>query len=157
MSDLLEYLSTRTRWEGDCLVFTNNCKSSKGYAIAPLDRFKKEYNTKYLHRMIYMYHKEVKLTTDECILHACDNPPCINIMHLSVGSKADNNRDRDQKGRQAKRLGEDNPRARLTIDKVRFIRRTDGIFSGSLVAKVLDVHRDTISAVRRRKNWGHIQ
>lgn len=36
------------------------------------------------------------------VMHQCDNPPCCNPTHLRVGTIADNNRDRDQKGRAAK-------------------------------------------------------
>jgi hypothetical protein len=37
-----------------------------------------------------------------CILHSCDNPPCININHLSLGTYTDNNRDKASKGRSHK-------------------------------------------------------
>ncbi len=33
------------------------------------------------------------------ILHRCDNPKCCRPDHLQVGTLADNNRDRDAKGR----------------------------------------------------------
>ena len=33
------------------------------------------------------------------VLHSCDNPPCCNIEHLWLGTKGDNNADRDAKGR----------------------------------------------------------
>jgi hypothetical protein len=33
------------------------------------------------------------------VMHSCDNPPCINPEHLSLGTIADNNADRDRKGR----------------------------------------------------------
>lgn len=36
------------------------------------------------------------------ILHSCDNPRCINIDHLSLGTVLDNVADRQAKGRQAK-------------------------------------------------------
>lgn len=55
-----------------------------------------------------------------CVMHSCDNPPCCNPAHLSIGTKYDNAQDMVQKGRHSH--GERNWSARLTKDQVFAIR-----------------------------------
>lgn len=55
-----------------------------------------------------------------CVCHKCDNPPCCNPAHLFLGTKADNNRDKTEKGRAAK--GENFKMAKLTDAQVHELR-----------------------------------
>lgn len=51
-----------------------------------------------------------------CVLHHCDNPPCVRPDHLFLGTVADNSADMVVKGRQCR--GEHRPAARLAADDV---------------------------------------
>lgn len=108
------------------------------------------------------------------VLHRCDNPACINVDHLWLGTATDNNRDREAKGRSARNLpsqqgesqqGEKNPRALLTEGQVRDIRELHqregrrlrgrprvGITRSEIAARY-GVSVPTIDAVLSGRNW----
>lgn len=92
------------------------------------------------------------------VCHSCDNRKCCNPRHLWLGSHADNMADMTAKGRSAKgRLmpqGEMSPRAKLTAEQVKEIKR-DGE-PASQVAKRLGVHRNNIYHIRSGKTWRHL-
>lgn len=86
------------------------------------------------------------------VRHACDNPGCVNVAHLSLGTHADNVADRVARGRSA--AGERNGRAKLTALQVAAIvaRLADGEAQASL-AREYGVSPRAIQWIRKGRNW----
>ena len=90
-------------------------------------------------------------------LHNCpggDNPACWNVDHLWLGTQADNNADRDRKGRRVTPRGEEHANAKLTEEAVLAIRADRRPLAD--VATEHGVSLATISEVRNRKRWVHV-
>lgn len=89
------------------------------------------------------------------VRHSCDNRPCCNPQHLILGTQADNNRDRDERGRiKSRRKGEANHKAVLTSDQVQTIRlRVGGGAAYELVAREFDCSKSAISHIANGRNW----
>jgi hypothetical protein len=75
------------------------CKDKAGYGMVWSPELKRPVRA---HRAEYELYHGVVLTRGELVCHRCDNPPCIEVTHLFVGSHAKNMEDRNTKGRQAK-------------------------------------------------------
>lgn len=95
------------------------------------------------------------------VMHSCDNRPCVNPAHLSLGTMSDNTRDMDRKGRrnaEATTRGERNPKCRLTEEMVREIRaRIEAGEKQGLIAVDLGVSRSTVNAVWTGQTWGWLK
>lgn len=102
------------------------------------------------HRLVYA--DKLGVTIDDIkgvvVRHTCDNDRCINPEHLVGGTLADNNRDRAERGRSAKRVPS---RQKLTtadcIDiKARHVPRVCGV---THLAKIYKVDSQVIYRVLR--------
>ena len=89
------------------------------------------------------------------VLHRCDNPPCINPVHLFLGTQAVNMADMVCKGRQPR--GEKRPNSKLTADKVVLIRRRYAAGeTQKSIANDLDISPSLVAMVASGKRWKHI-
>jgi len=96
-----------------CAIWTG-ARTRKGYSA--IKRFGK---TVEVHRAAWIeIHGPLPYTQKVC--HKCDNPRCVNIAHLFVGSNRDNAMDAKAKGRLA--AGERNGQSKLNAWQVRVIR-----------------------------------
>lgn len=95
----------------------------------------------------------VPVNKGDFVLHACDNPPCCNPEHLSVGTVQDNVRDMVGKGRQKGASGSANRAAKLTERKVRNIRERYTNLTPQEIAKKYGVSPQTIRRVLTGDSW----
>jgi hypothetical protein len=98
------------------------------------------------------------------VLHSCHRgvEGCINIRHLYLGNQAQNGRDMAVGGRRKGIVtvrGERAPKAKLTEDAVREIRRryATGSESQTTLAKAFGVSQPAIGYVVRGDSWAHVQ
>jgi len=90
------------------------------------------------------------------VLHTCDNKPCCEPAHLFLGTKLDNNKDRDAKGRTAH--GEQQGGHKLAEVQVAEIKRllVAGEQTQKQIACAYRVDSRTISAIARGRTWKHV-
>lgn len=117
------------------------------------------------HRVAYWLHYgQDPGELDVC--HTCDNPICVNPHHLFLGTRADNHRDMDIKGRrriaikehpELAQRGINRWNAKFTEQNIRDIRHLYASgFSQGDIAKRFNSSQPEISLIVRRKTWKHI-
>lgn len=101
------------------------------------------------------------LENELCVLHRCDNKPCVNPLHLFKGTLIENTQDMVSKNRQSQgenasllTRGENNASSKLTDSLVKEIRkRSNNGERGTTLAKVYGVTSGTIYHIISRRNW----
>ncbi len=87
-----ERLSHYSRPAGDCNVWTGH-RNAGGYGQIQVNG-----RPRAAHRIAYeLAHGPI--ADGLVVRHTCDNPPCIRVDHLIIGTVADNNRDKAERGR----------------------------------------------------------
>ena len=88
--------------------------------------------------------------SDQIMRHDCDNPSCVNPLHLRIGSDSDNAIDAASRDR--------NPNAKLTVSDVREIRElyATGEYTQTYLASVYGVGTLCINYLINRRTWAHV-
>jgi hypothetical protein len=162
MTPLAERLLNRTALDGSCWVWTGY-RDSKGYGRVGDATGR----TVLVHRASYEVHVG-SIPDGLCVLHHCDNPPCMNPAHLFLGTRVDNNHDMMRKGRiqrgdthwttrQPERIarGPKNGLSKLTPEAVATIRReyAAGGVTHRALAERFGVSRRAVTHVLAGSTW----
>ena len=91
-----------------------------------------------------------------CVCHHCDNPRCVELSHLFLGTMADNMRDRDRKGR-CGTIGENAHTAKLNRGTV--LEIAGAIESGvatKTLCRIYGVSHQTNNRIQNPTTWRHL-
>jgi len=151
MSAIERFMHGVKKVESGCWEWQKSCDQD-GYGVFRGEVDGVLYNR--AHRFSVVYHKRVHPKANENVCHSCDNPGCVNPDHLSVATVLENQRDKWRKKRGNPKIGESHWIAKITEDDVRAIRASAE--DQKDIAKRYGITQSTVSDIKRRKSWRHI-
>lgn len=149
--------------EGGCWEWIGHL-NHHGYGMMSVD-----YRQYPAHRISYFMHFGID-PQRFVLLHACDNPPCVNPLHLHLGTQGDNVRDCAAKGRighgprhgtktcPERYRGENSSHAKITDQQVIEIRKMyiPGIISQRTIAEMYGLCQQTVHEIITNQIWKHL-
>mgnify|MGYP001607602161 CR=1 FL=1 len=149
--------------DGACWVWTG-ALDKKGYGTSNVHG-----ESERAHRASWIW-TNGSIPDGACVLHKCDNPPCVNPAHLFLGTHADNNKDRAAKGRSFKGYnrpkppprspprGEDAWHAKLTEAQVREVRvlLAEGRLSMRAIGRTYGIAHESVRKIAKGLSWKHV-
>lgn len=148
-------LRFNAKWKKDeatgCWVWTA-AQASKGYGEIKIPKTRRQIPA---HCLSYLIHRG-PIPAGTCVLHSCDNPPCVNPEHLFLGTKKDNAMDMVSKKRHL--YGQMHPNSKLTEAQV--LKILSLIAAGLpqvMIAQMYHVNQMLISRIKHGERWAHLQ
>ena len=151
--------SSLTAGRQDCINWTR-AKNPRGYGSV-----NRNGTTTYVHSIAWEIANGKRVPDGLFVLHTCDNPSCLNPLHLFLGTASDNMQDMLKKRRHGWWVhpnsiprGEKHGQAKLIASDVIKIRQLyeNGVGSYRTLANRFGVSRTLIEVVVKRKAWRHI-
>ena len=137
----------------DCIE-APGCRDKDGYAIVGGRRYGSRFNVR-AHRAVWI-DAHGPLPKGALVLHSCDNPGCINVEHLRIGTHDDNMRDRRTREREP--YGNQST-SDLTENEVCWMRKLHRVGRMSLreIGSCFGgLTKGTVHKIVKYKTWPHV-
>lgn len=137
-----------------CIEWTG-CKDKGGYGHIGITKNGIERPVK-AHRASWLVHVG-DIPNDKFVCHHCDNPCCIRLEHLFLGSHTDNMRDKNAKRRGNYRKGEESGVSKITQKQAKKILKMKDVgITSTEIGKKYNIAASTVRSIWQRKNWKHL-
>ena len=135
-----------------CWLWTGQC-DRQGYGVFRLKG--SPYTTRIASRISWQIYNG-PITDGLNVLHKCDTPPCVNPLHLFLGTIGDNYKDSKNKGRTGYgvTVGTNHPFSKLTEEQVYAIR--NDLRSIRVIAGDYGICDTTVCKIKLRQKWRHL-
>lgn len=130
-----------------CLEWTG-CTDSSGYGEITY-----RYRNYKVHRLMYKLHYG-GIPEGMYVCHKCDNPKCLKVEHLFLGTQKDNMTDCARKKRIFAPKGADSPHAKLSIAEVIAIRNDTRCIKQ--IVQDFKTSPSQVYGIKRRERWAHV-
>jgi hypothetical protein len=127
------------------------CRDDFGYGV--LKKEGKPKRTQRAHIIAWTRIYKQELPKGMCVLHHCDNPGCVKEDHLYVGTRIENNFDKEIRNRGKKR--ENHPFSKFKWEEICMMRKIwqTGLFKISRFAKAYGINHSHMRAIVDKKIW----
>ena len=138
----------KVAWEVDergCYICTSHARGTHGYPCVHKDG-----RNQNLHRVLYE-EAHGSIPAGLVVRHRCDEPRCINLEHLVLGTPKQNGEDKANRGRAYRPHGELSGTAKLTWEQVRAIKAAVG--TQAEIGRIYGVTQSEVSRIKNNKRW----
>jgi hypothetical protein len=137
--DPFDRVMARTERIDDCLAYMGS-RTADEYGYLTVNKAKL-----YAHRIVAERHLGPAPADRPYVLHLCDHPWCVEIIHLRYGTQAENIEDALRRGRMHQKL---------TVEQVLAIRADTR--SKTVIAADYGTTRTNVHAIQSGRTWKHI-
>lgn len=151
MKTLQERFEEKIFYSPDGCWYWTGSLNNMGYGWFGVNR-----KIKLAHRVSYSLYRS-SIPEGMILMHACDNPACVNPDHLKLGTMKQNTQDMISKGRTNGPKGTRNSKCRITEEQARFIKNQISLGVRPCdIYNSMKISKEIVRGILYRNTWSYL-